>query len=62
MNEFRLLDLSVLNIEKKFSENLDLNSVVDTFAKMGNKSKQLVAYTFIMYMYVQLSIAICLKQ
>jgi len=24
----------VLNIEKEFSENLDFNSVVDTFAKM----------------------------
>jgi len=29
-DEIRLSDLSVLNIEKEFSENFDLNSVVDT--------------------------------
>jgi len=33
MDEIRLWDLSVLNIEKKFSENLYFNSVVDTFAQ-----------------------------
>jgi len=30
------------NIEKEFSENLDFNNVVDTFAKMKNRRKQLV--------------------
>ena len=30
MDEIRLSDLSVLNIGKEFSENFDLNSVVDT--------------------------------
>jgi len=34
MDEIRLSDLSVLNIENEFSENLDFNNVVDTFAKM----------------------------
>ena len=42
MDDIRLLDLSVLNVEKKFSKNLDFNSVVDTFAKMKNRRKQLV--------------------
>jgi len=42
MDENRLSDLSVLNIEHEFSENLDFNSVVDTFAKMKNRRKQLV--------------------
>jgi len=42
MDEIRLSDLSVLNIEKEFSENLDFNSVVDTFANMKNRRKQLV--------------------
>jgi len=32
----------VLNIEKDFSENLDFNSVVDTFAIIKNIRKQLV--------------------
>ena len=41
MDEIRLSDLSVLNIEKEFSENLDVNSVVDTFAIMKNRRKQL---------------------
>jgi len=35
MNEIRLSDLSVLNIENEFSENLDFNSVVDN--KMKNR-------------------------
>ena len=30
MDEIILSDLSVVNIEKEFSENLDFNSVVDT--------------------------------
>ena len=42
MDDIRLSDLSLLNIEKEFSENLDFNSVVDTFAKMKNRRKQLV--------------------
>ena len=42
MDEIRLSDLSVLNIEKEFSENFDFNSVVDTFAKTKNRRKQLV--------------------
>ena len=42
MEEIRLLDLSVLNIAKEFSENLDFNSVINTFAKMKNRRKQLV--------------------
>jgi len=29
MDEIRLSDLSVLNIKKEFSENLDFNSIVD---------------------------------
>jgi len=33
-DEIRLSDLSMLNIENEFSENLDLISVVDIFAKM----------------------------
>jgi len=60
MNEIRLLDLSVLNIEKKFSENLDFNSVIDTFAKMKNKSKQLVAYLNMYHVCTIKYIAICL--
>ena len=40
MNEIRLSDLSMLNIEKKFPENLDFNSVVNTFAKMKTRRKQ----------------------
>jgi len=31
MDDIRLSDLSVLNIENEFSENLDFNGVVDTF-------------------------------
>src|SRR6218665_2485056 len=42
IDEIRLSDLSLLNIEKEFSENLDFNSVVDTFVKMKNRRKQLV--------------------
>ena len=43
MDEIRLSDLSMLNIEKEFSENLDFISVVvDTFAKMKTRRKQLV--------------------
>jgi len=30
MDEIRLSDLFVINIEKEFPENLDFNSVVDT--------------------------------
>ena len=40
MDEIRLSDLSVLNTEKEFSENLDFNSLVNnltTFAKMKNR-------------------------
>ena len=40
MDEIRLSDLSVLNIEKEFSENLGFNSLVDTFPKMKNRRKQ----------------------
>jgi len=42
MDEIRLSELSVLNTEKEFSENLAFNSVVDTFAKIKNRRKQLV--------------------
>jgi len=42
MDEIRLSDLSVQNIEKEFSENLDFNSVVNTFVKMKDRRKQLV--------------------
>jgi len=42
MDEIRLSVLSALNIETEFSENLDFNSVVDTFAKMKNRRKHLV--------------------
>ena len=42
MDETRLSDLSMLNIEKEFSENLDFISVVDIFAKMKTRRKQLV--------------------
>ena len=42
MDEIRLSDLFVLNIEKEFSENLDFDSVVDTFAKIINRRKQSV--------------------
>jgi len=42
MDEIRLSDLSVLNTEKEFSENLDFDSVVDTFAKIINRRKQSV--------------------
>ena len=41
MDEIRLSDLFVVSIEKEFSENLDFNSVVDTFAKTKNRRKQL---------------------
>src|SRR6218665_1653329 len=41
-DEIRLSQLSVLNIEKKFSENICFNSVVDTFARMKSRPKQLV--------------------
>ena len=37
MDEIRLSDLSVLNVEKELSEKLDFNSVVDTSAKMKNR-------------------------
>jgi len=39
VDEIQLSDLSVLNIEKEFSENLDFNSVV---SEMKNRRKQLV--------------------
>jgi len=39
MDAIRLSDLSVLNIENEFSENLDFNNVVDTFAKVKNSRK-----------------------
>jgi len=42
MDEIRLSDLFVLNIEKEFSEILDFDSVVDTFAKIMNRRKHLV--------------------
>ena len=45
MDEIRLSDLSVLNIEKESSENLDFNGVVDTFAEMKNRRKELVLYS-----------------
>src|SRR6218665_1890992 len=41
IDEIRLLDLSVLNIERAFYENFDFNSVFFTFAKMKNRRKQL---------------------
>jgi len=37
MDEIRLSDLSELNVEKEFSENLGFNSVVDNFAKVKNR-------------------------
>src|SRR6218665_2599580 len=40
MDKIRLSDLSMLNIEKEFSENLDFISVVDIFAKMKTRRKQ----------------------
>ena len=42
MDEIRLSDLSMLNIEKESAENLDFISVVDIFAKMKIRGKQLV--------------------
>src|SRR6218665_4227695 len=45
MDEIRLSDLSMLNIEKELSENLDFISVVDIFAKMKTRRKQLVYTT-----------------
>ena len=43
MDESWLSDLPVLNIEQEFSGSLGFNcSVVDTFAKMKNRRKQLV--------------------
>ena len=43
MDEIRLSDLSVLNIGKEVSENLDFHSVVKIFASMKNyRRKQLV--------------------
>ena len=41
-DEIRLSDLSVVNIEKEFSENVRFNSVVDTFGQMKRRPKQLV--------------------
>src|SRR6218665_1917295 len=32
----------IVNTDNEFTENLDFNSVIDTFAKMKNRSKQLV--------------------
>jgi len=40
MDEIRLSELSVLNIENEFSENFDSNSLLDTFAKMKNRRKR----------------------
>ena len=61
MEEIRLSDLSVLNIEKDFSENLDFNIVVDTFAKMKNRQTvSVVGLLGLCIMSVQLSIAIWL--
>jgi len=40
MDEIRLSDLSMLIIEKEFSENLDFNSVVATFAKTKNRNEE----------------------
>ena len=40
MDEIRLWDLYVLNIEKEFSENLYFNSIFDTVAQMKNRPKQ----------------------
>ena len=42
MDEIGLSGLFVLNIEKEYSENLDFDSVVDTFAKIMNRLKYLV--------------------
>jgi len=60
MDEIWLSDVSVLNIEKEFSENLNLNfkSVVNTFAKI--KNRRIVSLLGLCIMHVQLSIAIFL--
>jgi len=43
MDEIRLLELSVLNTEKEFSENLDFKSVDDdTFATVKNRRTELL--------------------
>ena len=42
MDEILLSDLFVLNIKKKFSENFDFYSLVDTLAEMNHRRKQLV--------------------
>src|SRR6218665_3647126 len=59
MDEIQLSDLPVLNIEKEFSENLDFNGVVDTFAKMRNRRNSLCSGPSRPITCVQLSIAIC---
>ena len=42
MDEIRLSDLAYLNSEKEFFENLDFNSVIDSFAKMKNRRELLL--------------------
>ena len=37
MDEIRLSDLALLNNENEYFENLDFNSVIDSFAKMKNR-------------------------
>src|SRR6218665_2218867 len=49
LDEIPLSDLSVINSEKEFSENLDFKSVVNTFAKIKNRRKQCSRPTRPMY-------------
>ena len=42
MDEIRLSDLALLNNKKEFFENLDFNSVIDSFAKMKNRRELLL--------------------
>jgi len=56
MDEILLSDLSVLNIEKEFSEKFDFNSVVDNFAKMKNRLNR-VSVVGLCVMYGQLHVS-----
>jgi len=42
MGAMRLSFLAFLNNKKEFFENLDFNSVIDTFAKINNRRKLLL--------------------
>ena len=37
MDEIRLSDLALLNNENEYFENLDFNSVIDSYPKMKNR-------------------------